>query len=185
MTVSEGRGGLGPGASPPPHLAGGRVFRQVWGAPAGASGCPGDQVCSRLCGHTPGVAGGAQVMSIQCSGAKARGKKSEGRGAAGPRAQGPSSSSSCPSRFPASRPAPVPQPGGPRGTWAPSGLAVKWSTCPRGAGKLPAHRSHTRVSCLLCSRAMPRASQATPHSPGSHLRENREAQRRTGAPVRE
>lgn len=76
------------------------------------------------------------------SGAKARGSE-DGVGTVltvEPLLQGPeptvtSSPSGCFSRFPASRPAPVPQPGGPRGTWAPSDRAAKWSpfrpTAPR------------------------------------------------------
>lgn len=183
VTVSEGRAGLGAGASSPPHLAGGRVFRQVWGAPAGVSGCPPGSVTTPRCGrwHT----------GAECSGAKARGNENEGRGVGGrrPLLQGPGLRDlpQVPAVFPGSQPA-----GlllslslvAPEAPVLPLALLSNGAPVPEGqANSRPI--GPTRVSCLLCSRATPRASQARPHSPGSHLRENREAQRRAGAPARE
>lgn len=157
MTVSEGRGGLGAGASPPPHLAGGRVFRQVWGAPAGLSGCPGDQVSSRFCDHSPGVAGGTQVMSIQCSGAKARGNENEGRGADGrrPLLQGPGLRDlpQVPAVFPGSQPAGLLLSlslGAPEAPGLPPALLSNGAPVPEGQANSrpigPTHESH--VCCV-------------------------------------
>ena len=127
---------MGPGVSPPPHLAVGGVsgvwFSGWWGGSCRAEGVQGDQASSRLRDHTLR----SQVTSALCSGAKVRGKgggalKGEAT-AAGPRVGRVSSSSSSFSKFPGSRPAPVPQPSGPRGTWAPFGLVNKRSTRPKG-----------------------------------------------------